>query len=59
MTSLFEKLENETPEELKRRSLTSLDWFRNNVRDIRIRQDQALREDLFKRIPLWSNQKSI
>lgn len=44
MTSLFEKLENETPEELKRRSLTSLDWFRNNVRDIRIRQDQALRE---------------
>lgn len=44
MTSLFEKLESETPEELKRRSLTSLDWFRNNVRDIRIRQDQALRE---------------
>lgn len=44
MTSLFEKLDNESPAELQRRSLDSLDWFRNNVRDIRIRQDQALRE---------------
>ena len=37
MTSLFEKLDNESPAELQRRSLDSLDWFRNNVRDIRIR----------------------
>ena len=37
MASLFEKLEAQQPAELRARSLDSIDWFRQNVRDIRIR----------------------
>ena len=37
MASLFEKLENQRPAELRARSLDSIDWFRQNVRDIKIK----------------------
>ena len=36
MASLFERLDKESPSELTKRSEESLDWFRQNLRDLRI-----------------------
>jgi len=42
MASLFERLDKESPSELTKRSEESLDWFRQNLRDLRINKTTAL-----------------
>lgn len=44
MAGLFEKLQNESPEELQQRSFESLEWFKDNLRYVKLRADQTLRE---------------
>ena len=43
MAGLFEKLQNESPEELQQRSFESLEWFKDNLRYVKLRADQTLR----------------
>jgi len=44
MAGLFEKLQNESPSELEQRSFESLEWFKDNLRYVKVRPDQTLRE---------------
>ena len=40
MASLLERLDNESPSELKRRSTESLKWFRQRIRRIKTNSEQ-------------------
>ena len=44
MGQLLDDLNNEKPNELRQRSQDSLNWFRNNLRQIRVRSQSLLDE---------------
>ena len=44
MGQLLDDLQNEKPSELRQRSIDSMNWFRNNLRQIRVRHSSLLDE---------------
>ena len=44
MGQLLDDLQNEKPAELRARSIESMNWFRNNLRQIRVRSTSLMDE---------------
>ena len=44
MGKLLEDLQNQKPAELRARSIESMNWFRNNLRQIRVRSTSLMDE---------------
>ena len=44
MGQLLDDLQNEKPAELRARSIDSMNWFRNNLRQIRMRSSSLMDE---------------